>query len=105
MEKYKSPDQLLPAIKSRWDKVSWSRSSKAVLPPDKHLIRMLQTAFQASLRSEEGRPLNFRLAYCAPEELRRDVRLRRRNTPVRFSRPRELTVSEVVGLAPAADPH
>jgi hypothetical protein len=68
------------------------------------MTELLEVAFQASLLSEEGRPLQFRLAYCQQEDLKGDLKARRRNTPIPFTATRQLTVSELVRLAPAADP-
>jgi len=103
---YTYPDALLEVVKQRWATGSSLRSSsaKVPLPEDKYILDLLHIAFQASLLSEEGRPLSFRIVFCTPQELRKDVSLRNRNRPLIFSQPRPLSISELVGLAPAVDP-
>lgn len=74
------------------------------LPPDNHILQLLNIAFQASLSSQERRPIRLRIAYCNPADLLKDVELRQRNRPIKFSESRILSVSELVQLAPAIDP-
>lgn len=96
------PDQLLGLVKELWQK---QPQQAEPLPPDGQLQVLFDQAFHASLHSEEGRALTFRIAYCRPEDLRRDASPLRRNTPLPLRGPRRLTVSEMVRIAPAANPH
>ena len=91
---YQYPNALIKGIKA-----SWRSRTKEKLPSDPQLAELLNVTFQASLLSEESRPLSFRIAYCTPEILQNDVR----NRPLVFPIPRPLSVSELVRLAPAAD--
>jgi hypothetical protein len=101
---YNYPTDLIATIESRWARGSWTRQTAAPALPRNHVGELLDVAFQASLLSEEGRPLQFRIAWCRAADLERDVHLRRRNAPVPFHTPRPFTVSELVRLAPATDP-
>ena len=97
------PDRLIARIREQWQKKD--RLPAQDLPPDAHLQTLLDLAFHASLHSEEGRPLTFRLAYCRPEDLHQGESPLRRDAPLPFALPRPLSVLEIVRLAPAADPH
>lgn len=101
---YKYPAHLITTIKSRWARATWTCRTAAPALPRNHVGELLDVAFQASLLSEEGRPLQFRIAWCRASDLASDLRLRRRNAPVPFQNPRPFTVSELVRLAPAVDP-
>lgn len=101
---YLYPKSLLPYIKKRWHKAAFPRAKPKKLPPDNYVLQMLNIAFQASLSSEERRPIRLRIAYCNPADLLKDVKLRQRNRPIKFSKSRMFSVSEIVQLAPAVDP-
>jgi len=105
MEQITYPDQLLSLVKEQWAGDVWKHHTQKVLPPDHHLQTLIDIAFHASLHSEEGRPLNFRIGYCEPDELGRSHSPLRRDIPMPLMNPRRLSVVEVVRLAPAADPH
>jgi hypothetical protein len=103
-QQYLYPESLLPHIKSGWPKATWHKAEHKSPPPDSHILQMLNIAFQASLSSQERRSIRLRIAYCDPDDLLKDVEVRKRNRPIKFNKPRTLSVSEIVQLAPAIDP-
>lgn len=108
-QRYFYPESLLPHIKSRWHKTGWPGAKRKRPPHDSHVLKLLNVAFQASLSSQERRFVRFRIAYCDPADLLKDDSSKRmkwitRNRPIKFSKSRKLSVSEIVQLAPATDP-
>ena len=101
---YAYPELLAEVIERRWPLAQLNGLINAPLPPREHMLALIHAAFQASLLSEEGHPISFRLVLCHPNELDEDVEMRGRNRGVAFSAARPLNVSELVRLAPAADP-
>ena len=101
---YLYPESLLLYIKKGWHKAAFPGNEVQTTPPDSHVLQMLNIAFQASLSSQERRSIRLRIAYCDPDNLLKDVELRQRNRPIKFSKSRTLSVSELVQLAPAVDP-
>ena len=76
--------------------------------PDTELFQLLvDTAFHASLMTEEKRRPGFRLLYCSPKDLEQnalpDVLRNRRFRTISIPSPRPFTVSELNRIAPAAD--
>lgn len=62
------PPQLLAAIKAAWSKgPAQGAQGFGPIPPDDHILVMLEAAFHAGLQTEEGRPLRIRLAYLDPQ--------------------------------------
>src|SRR5207248_9491875 len=98
------PDALPEVVERRWAAADLGGLMKAPLPTREQMMALIHPAFQASLLSEEGRPVSFRMVLCEPDELNEDVELRGRNRTLVFAEPRPLTVAEIVRLAPAADP-
>ncbi len=101
---YAYPDSLPDVIEQRWALADLGGLVKAPLPSREEMLAVIHVAFQASLLSEEGRPVRFRIVLCDPEDLNDDFEVRGRNRALVFSESRPLTVPEIVRLAPAADP-
>jgi hypothetical protein len=101
---YAYPDALPEVVEQRWAAADLGGLVTAPLPTREQMLGLIHPAFQASLLSEEGRPVAFRLVLCEPDELSEDVELRSRNRALRFAETRPLSVAEIVRLAPAADP-
>jgi hypothetical protein len=96
------PRDVAAAVWSAWP--SWLRvDPKKALPADAILHALVDTAYQASLQTEEQRDVSFRLAYASPEVLE-DENGRLFPAAIRFGTPRAFTAHEVVRLAPATDP-
>jgi len=66
------------------------------------LNEVLNIAFYASLKTEEGRTTMFTLALCGPASL--TPQFPGDWDPIQFQNPRDFCIREVVKLAPAADP-
>jgi hypothetical protein len=67
---------------------------------------LIDTAFHASLLTEEGRSPGFRLIYCSPNDLRPTQRLYSQSDRFRIIKlpsPRSFTIAELNRIAPAAD--
>ena len=103
-KQYLYPQSLLRYIKKRWHKSASPRTPRKRLPPDSHILQILDTAFQASLSSQERRSIRLHVAYCDPDDLLENVELKQRNRPIKFRKSRPFSVSEIVQLAPAVDP-
>jgi hypothetical protein len=100
--KYVYPPALWRPLLNRWERVpSWPGRDEVKTPPRAHVTHMLNVAYHASLLDEESRPSRFRLAYCSPEhfDLHRGL-----NEPLVLVSSYPLTVSNLVRLAPSADP-
>lgn len=97
------PPDLLSHIKAAWLKTPAREGldDSSQIPPDDHILTMLEVAFHAGLQTEEGRPLQFRLAYLDPHAARSLEAPRR---VLRFETPLPLETTEIVKLAPVADP-
>lgn len=81
------------------------------LPSDQVLMDLFETAYHASLKTEEGRAVRFRLVFCETEEA--VVSPRHNVDPpfkylcpslVKFETKRGFTVNEILRLAPATNP-
>ncbi|MBW3541100.1 MAG: hypothetical protein KY476_12595 [Planctomycetes bacterium] len=94
MVEYAFPQDLLDAIKGRWNAVP-SRPGFD-LPDDHTLQRLLETCYHASLRTEEQRPVHCVVAYAPVSELPSEALLL-------FDRETELTDDQIVRLAPVTD--
>src|SRR5579871_1755103 len=101
---YAYPQSLPEVIEQQWAAADLGGLMNAPLPDRAQMLALIHAAFQASLLSEEGRPVSFRIVLCHPEELQDDVEVRGRNRAIVFAEPRPLNVPEIVRLAPAADP-
>lgn len=99
------PQQLLSLIQQRCA----SRREHGVGPPfpgDSVLSQLLDTAFHASLLSEEGRRLGFRIILLPRQQDiqgRQGMFFANRFRKIIFQRPRPYTVAEINRLAPVAE--
>lgn len=75
-----------------------------VLPSEATLTRMLETAFHASCMQEEGRNINFRLAFVSEHNLSKSSIVFGSDKLIRFTIPRECSIQEIRRLAPSANP-
>ncbi|HEX9004926.1 MAG TPA: hypothetical protein VGB07_33755, partial [Blastocatellia bacterium] len=83
------------------------KSRKSFRPPQKVLIKLFESMYFASLRTEESQPIVFHIVYLnpkrpdpkPPERASRD-----RWTYIPFSKSVPVTISSLVKLAKATDP-
>lgn len=93
---------MLTEIKTAWAKgPSQGAPGFGPIPPDHHVVAMLEAAFHAGLQTEEGRPLRFRLAYLNPQAPNSHTTPRRL---LPFASPLPLTSATLAKLACAVDP-
>jgi len=97
------PPELIPEIEKLWKTRRKSRASKAVLPSKATLSEILDVCFHASLRTEEGRRIHFRIAYCDPGQASNFYKASRKDVALKLSHPRQFSSAELLRLAPAAD--
>lgn len=100
--------QLFEAIIQVWEADQRYRGGKQKTPPEINLVRaVVETAFGASLKQEEGRPISFGIALMSDA----DVEEERRHpyAPIQitmtFDNALPLTVESVAKLATAFDPN
>lgn len=86
----------------------WPNSQPSRRPPQSVLVEILNACFFASLKQEEGRPIQFNLVLCGSAKLSNPAFRYSRYTKIfnlmRFASPRAFSVSELVRLAPACEP-
>lgn len=101
------PTEIIAPLKARIDELEKQPYSHRprMLPSDETLQDLIDTAFHASLLTEEGRRPGFRLMYCSPQDLSGESERgwRHARRIVRFPKPRDFTVSELNRVAPASD--
>jgi hypothetical protein len=95
-------DRIDSMAKATWQKLQ--DYAKDAIPDRSTLRNIFETAFFASLRSEEGAPISFRLTYSDPQRL--EIRERRwpAISTIKFAKTFPLSVAELVKLAPSHDP-
>ena len=102
------PGDLVSDLKRLWSSSTPTPKDRvAPLPCDDVLQRLLDVAYHASFRRDEGRPTSFSIAHVAPEDLPGvwvSIAATQRCQAVRFDSPRAFVPSEIARLAPAADP-
>jgi hypothetical protein len=106
------PLHLAEFVVSRWDHdvvatadYFQSMQDKFCLPPVAQLERILSTCYQASLLTEEHRPVTFRLILGAPECFPVDHGPPTGLHRLMFTEPRGFTAHELRRLSPAASFH
>jgi hypothetical protein len=101
------PIDLIPVIRMRWRNRSRPRVIPAFrLPSDSVLQHFLETAFHASLLTEEGRRPGFRIALLDADDKGTELQRMHFHNGVRrivFESDRPYSVGEVNRLGPAAD--
>jgi hypothetical protein len=96
------PADVVKTIWNAWPK--WLKiDPKKALPSDDILLTLVDVAYQASLRTEEGRGLSFRVAFGEPDRFE-DEHGRLFPAAIPFGATRSFTANEVVRLAPVTDP-
>src|SRR5215213_1916590 len=102
------PPDLIPKIKEVWGKRTFGRTEKIpALPNDSILNEILNSAFHASLLTEEQRKIGFRLVYSSKTEMEAAQSVYSRMNIgwhiVVFPKARDFSISEILRLAPATD--
>ena len=102
------PRELLPTLKGYWAERRLHPEEKVPpLPRDDVIIRLLEVAYHMSFSVEEGRRLAFNIAYCGSEEKSegpQDEEAISHGGKIRFGSTRKFSASQILRLAPAADP-
>lgn len=107
---YAYPKELARLVLNRWnsevvtpsliDLPTYSGADK--LPPLRQLEALLCTCYQASLLSDEGRPVRFRLMLCQPGQFAHDSASGEVLHALPFAQPLPLTPNELRRLSPAS---
>ena len=96
------PRDVVAAVWGAWP--PWLKADpKSVLPGSDIVLALVDVAYQASLQTEEGRGLSFRIAHGDAKRFE-DENGRLFPAAIPFDIPRSFTANEVVRLAPAIDP-
>lgn len=95
------PPDFASAVRKHWP--PWMRAELKTLPPDDVIRTVAEVAYHASFRTEEGRPLVFRIVLSPPDELA-DEHGRLFPAAIKFEISRSFTIPELTRLAPASDP-
>ena len=93
------PPQLADYVRNVWG------DDTSALPPPAALVALLSTAYQASLLSDETRPVSFRLLFSPPEAIPADGHPPGGLHRLRFGEARPCTPDELRRLSPAAKFH
>lgn len=108
MVKFVYPTDIYEILKEKWNRKKWKDDIIPPIPNKTAFQELLDVVYHASLLTEEARRVWFRVMYTSPTDIRRkrfdDKVLRDEEDIVEFDRPRPFSVSELVKLAPAADP-
>lgn len=105
MSGFTYPAALYDIVKKRWLHISSSQKFVPPLLDEASFREILDVAFHASFLTEEGRRQWFRVTYMSYKDLE-EGRIVNADSikSIKFKRPRNFNVSELVKLAPAADP-
>lgn len=91
-------DEISPTGLSTPEEVLAHFAAEFPIPTVAQLRAVLPPAFWASLLEEEGRPIEFRLGLCQPEDLLNQVQFHD------FKEPRDFSAEELRKLAPGVNP-
>jgi hypothetical protein len=99
------PTGLYDLVRRKWNIKRWEKEVIPVIPDKEIFQNMIDTVYHASFLTEESRRIWFRVVYISPKEVEEKDKnhLRYVNT-VEFDKPRMFTVSELLKIAPAAEP-
>lgn len=110
MGNFTYPPNLYNEVKARWKKSIYEEEKVPNLPDKETFNRIVDVVYHASFLTEEKRRIWFRVTYASKDFI---MKAAKKRTPSEtserykissFDRPRVFNVSEIVKLAPAADP-
>jgi hypothetical protein len=114
MNKFLYPADLVKICRESWEKSQKRATSRRLpsgkeqfqddsppFPSDSQLLDLLETIYHVSFLAEEGRRIAVRLIYVLPETFEHSRGLNLHQQPARLHRPAQLSVSELLKLAPA----
>jgi len=105
MSKFSYPPDFYENIKARWNTRIWPDETIPDLPDKGVFQKLVNIVYHASFLTEERRKIWFRVVYAPQKTItEKSERGIEAIKVVKFDNPRIINVSELVKLAPAADP-
>jgi len=104
MNNFTYPADLYNLTKAEWNRKVWPHETIPALPDKDEFQKIIDVVYHASFLTEERRRIWFRVVHVSKKAIRKTGKILEDPRIVEFTSPRPFDVSELVKLAPAADP-